>query len=119
MFVGSSPTSPTNLLDSLPPTQYHTCMALVTVTSTETHCTYIVFRNIGSSKSGKTLVFEVLTKDSNPALLGRIEWNAHWRKYWFLPGAFTGYEEVCMEEIAEFLRQQTAEHRAKAKAARA
>lgn len=82
--------------------------------------THIFFRGIGPSESGKTRRWKVITNDPDGVLLGTIGWFGRWRKYVFFPtmGYPTVYEETCLEEIIEFIRGKTAEHRQKAKAAR-
>jgi len=63
---------------------------------------WIEIIDYGVSKSGKTKIFRVMTKDGTP--LGEIKWNCGWRKYWFLPLTDTGYEEDCLIDIADFLK---------------
>lgn len=69
---------------------------------------WIDFDYIGNSKSGKTKVWRVLTKDSN-LLLGYIKWYAPWRKYSFFPESNTIFEETCLNDIANFCRDQKKE----------
>jgi len=79
------------------------------IDSTWTRGTYIIIRNLGTYWNGKehsTNRYDVLEQNNSP--LGKIEWNTAWRKYWFLPAANTGYEEVCMEEISQFIKEETA-----------
>lgn len=59
---------------------------------------------------GKTDVWNVVTKRGSD-ILGYVEWYAPWRKYAFNPGGYTGYEEVCLREIADFCEARTKEHK--------
>lgn len=93
-------------------------MPLTIVNDRWTEGTHIIFRDIGSSESGKTRRFEVAATDVDMYLLGRIEWFGRWRKYCFFPGAGTLYEETCLNEIAEFIKSKTTEHRQKLKDAK-
>lgn len=52
--------------------------------------------------TGKTKVFELLSKDGN-FLLGEIRWYASWRKYAFFPAANTVFENDCLKDIREFI----------------
>ena len=63
------------------------------------------------SVSGKTNEYIVRTKTD--IFLGNIKWDTRWRKYAFYPMANTLYEEVCLEDIARFLKEQTAKHKVK------
>jgi hypothetical protein len=79
--------------------------------------THIGFRDVGPSESGLTRKFKVYSLDDS-FLLGTISWAGRWRKYVFSPVMTepTIFEEVCLTEIAEFIKSKTASHR-KAKAA--
>lgn len=77
-----------------------------------TRGTHILFRDIGTSKSGLTRVFAVMTQDQPAMVLGHVRWFARWRKYWFEPLAGTGYEETCLQDIADFVKAKTKAHRA-------
>ena len=92
-------------------------MALKVVDDTYTKGTHILFRRMGVSDSGKTLRFDVIA-DEDSLWLGRVEWFGRWRKYVFVAGSLTLYEETCLNEIAEFIKGKTAEHRQAAKAAK-
>ena len=72
--------------------------------------TYIVFLDAGFSASGKTLVFEVATKELHK-VIGIIKFDAGWWKYTFFPYSETKYEWVCMREISDFCENQTKQWR--------
>jgi hypothetical protein len=63
---------------------------------------WIRFEHMGSSKSGKTSIFAVLTKESG-VVLGRIAWHPPWRCYAFFPAADTVFERTCLQDIAKFV----------------
>ena len=72
--------------------------------------TYIYFRNMGTSKSGKTSIWHVITAASTDPI-GIIKWFFRWRRYSFFPVAETVYEETCLREIAQFCETITKEHK--------
>lgn len=72
---------------------------------------HIKFVNDGWSKSGKTEVWKVLTKDGN-IVLGHIRWYGPWRCYSFLISSRYGksdfvFEKTCLRDIANFCENQT------------
>ena len=67
---------------------------------------FIRFEERGTSDSGKTRRWAVLTKDAG-ALLGFIAWYGPWRKYAFNPEPKTVFERDCLRDIAAFSEQQT------------
>jgi hypothetical protein len=88
-----------------------------------TRGSYTVFRNmgpkpIGKTKWAKTNVYEV-TAALNAYPLGRIAWYTRWRKYVFEPSSNCIFEETCLRDISQFIEEETAAQRAKAKAAKA
>jgi hypothetical protein len=64
--------------------------------------TWIRFELLGFSRSRKTKIFAVLTKDTG-AILGRIAWHAPWRCYAFFPAADTVFERNCLQDIMDLL----------------
>lgn len=42
--------------------------------------------------------------------LGKVSWKAQWRRYWFEPFPQTGFDALCMEQIASFCREETRKH---------
>lgn len=82
--------------------------------------THIVFRSHGRTKGKKTNLYGVWPKDDlrNERPLGSIQWHGPWRRYAFSPLPNTIYEQTCMEEIAQFMREETREQLAAAKAKR-
>jgi hypothetical protein len=76
--------------------------------------TYIDFVPLGTSKSGKMLLWAVVSKEGRDQL-GTVEWFSSWRKYAFMPCGSAVFEEVCLREISSFIEERTKEHRAKKK----
>lgn len=74
--------------------------------------THVAFRTLYSSKSGKTLVYQVLALDDHATSLGLIRWFARWRKYAFYPEANRVFEQTCLCDIADFCEQETKAHKA-------
>ena len=56
----------------------------------------------------KTHIWSVQTNDTGYEL-GIIKWHPSWRKYCFFPGLDTVFENICLHEIAEFIKQKMAE----------
>lgn len=57
------------------------------------------------SKTTKTEVYEVQTKDDeSPLLLGVIKWYSQWRQYAFFPKPETMFEKICLADITNFLK---------------
>lgn len=75
---------------------------------------WIAFVDAGASPSGKTRRWEVKTKAG--VLIGRISWDAHWRKYVLTPSYPTDWEEDCLRDVAAFLEEQTRAQKAVAHA---
>lgn len=70
---------------------------------------WIDFVDAGSSDSGKTKKFDVLTKEGG--VLGKIKWFTPWRRYCFFPHRGTVYEHDCCRDIAAFLDSLKKENR--------
>lgn len=80
--------------------------------------THIVFRNMGkyfNGKEHKTNLYHVTAKADN-FMLGVVLWFPRWRKYCFHPDPNTVFEETCLQDITEFITQETRAHRALKKA---
>lgn len=77
----------------------------------DTNFRWITISWAGSSTSGKTQIYTVHNSDSG-TLLGEVRWHGPWRKYTFVPAAFTVFEEDCLRDIADFCQDQTIAHRA-------
>jgi len=71
---------------------------------------WICFEHLGYSKSGKTSIFAVLSKDSE-MVLGRIAWHVPWRCYAFFPAIDTFFERICLRDILEFIISLTGDAR--------
>lgn len=90
-------------------------------TATLTYGTYILFFNLGTIPGGKTNLYEVWTKNEDDSVgdikLGEIKWFGRFRKYSWFPAAGMVFEEVCNQEITDFLKQENIVHRGKRRAA--
>lgn len=72
---------------------------------------YLTFEYVGTSDSGKTMRWWV-RHTTQGTMLGTIQWYAPWRKYvWFPYSSSTLFDSGCLDEIADFLRDQNAKHR--------
>lgn len=78
---------------------------------------FVIFRNLGIGVGGreKTNTYEVIAKTGSLPL-GQISWFGRWRKYAFDPLPETVYEETCLRDIAQFIEEETKNHRAVKKA---
>lgn len=56
--------------------------------------------------TGKTKSWRV--GNGSGMTLGRISWNAGWRRYCFFPGMDTLYDGSCLLEICEFMEREMA-----------
>lgn len=75
--------------------------------------TWIDFKHLGSSESGKTEIWEVVTTyDGGGNALGQIRWHGAWRKYAFWPYPTTLFEPTCLRDLADFCDKQMAERKA-------
>jgi hypothetical protein len=61
--------------------------------------------------TGKTLKYNILTKDVPPLKLGEIRWFGRWRQYAFYPEPDTVFEKQCMKDITAFLERLMAERK--------
>lgn len=69
---------------------------------------WLSFEERGTSESGKTRRWAVLTKESG-ALLGFVSWFGSWRKYALYPEPKTLFERDCLRDIAAFCERRTRE----------
>ena len=60
----------------------------------------------------KTKLFYINSIDDN-VCLGLVKWHSRWRKYCFFPMSDTVFEQVCLRDIADFIEQETKDHRRK------
>lgn len=58
----------------------------------------------------KTKIWEITTKDRK-SLLGLVKWYAPWRKYTFFPTQGSLFDNACLLELAEFVKEKTIEHK--------
>jgi hypothetical protein len=62
---------------------------------------YVDFEKMGTTKSGKTDIYEVQSRIGKD-FLGEVKWHAPWRRYVFCPDAECKFDESCLREIANF-----------------
>lgn len=74
---------------------------------------YVDFVFHSKSASGLTSVWSV--NDKGGTCLGVIGWFPRWRKYAFHPGVAV-FEETCLRDIAQFMQDETAKHKAAGRA---
>ncbi len=72
---------------------------------------YLGFKEVGTSESGKTKRVEVYST-AGGGVLGWIYWLASWRKYIFHPNPGAVFDPGCMREIADHTEVMTKEHKA-------
>jgi len=65
----------------------------------------------------KTKKYWVVNKHDD-IYLGAIDWYNQWRKYAFFPMIGTVYEEDCLQDIAQFIKNLTLLHKEKLKKAK-
>lgn len=71
---------------------------------------YITFEEAGTSPTGKTKIWRVLSVSDDE--IGYIKWHGAWRKYvYFTSNSF--YDWDCLRLIADFCEVATKEHRRK------
>ena len=75
---------------------------------------FLEFREAGTSKSGITMVWEVVPKSEGFGL-GGIRWYGPWRKYVFNPVGDAVFCAACLRDIADFCELKTREHQQAAK----
>lgn len=70
---------------------------------------YLTFRIDEQASAGKkTKVWAIV---NSVGVLGYVHWFSHWRKYTFAPVQGTEWDEVCLDEVAQFCRVATLNHR--------
>jgi hypothetical protein len=73
--------------------------------------TFIDIREAEAPRGAKTRRWTVHATRGG-AQLGIVQWWSGWRRYAFQPCLPTAFEEVCLREIAGFVEDRTAEHKA-------
>jgi len=63
--------------------------------------------------TGKTLKYNIYTKDIPQIKLGEVRWFGRWRQYAFFPESNTVFEKQCMKDITNFLETLMAERKVK------
>lgn len=74
------------------------------------------FEEIGTSKSGKTKIYEVTNFSDD--FLGEVKWYSNWRRYVFFPDAECKFDAGCLRRIANFCSKNTKEQQNLAKRTR-
>ena len=69
------------------------------------HSRFIEFNFFTMSSSGKTKVWEIISKVDD-SVLGYIKWYANWRQYCFYPEGNTVFNKECLIDIHEFITQE-------------
>lgn len=72
---------------------------------------YTDFAYVGKSASGLTEVWSVFNPYRNEKC-GEIRWHGAFRKYCFYPPDGFLYDEQCLADIAAWLKEKNAKHRA-------
>lgn len=70
---------------------------------------YLNFVEDGMSPSGLTKMWRI-ENTSSGIRVGRVKWNAGWRKYCFFPELATVFDSNCLNEITGFLNSVNEEH---------
>lgn len=70
---------------------------------------YLTFSLYGTSPSGKTEVWDVLSDAGS--ILGQVSWFGRWRCYAFFPASKTVFERLCLLDLAAFCERETARRR--------
>ena len=71
---------------------------------------YLTIYLAGVSKSGKTGLYNVLSKSSG-VVLGSIQWYGPWRQYCFFPAAETIWNHACMLIVKDVMMTLNALHK--------
>lgn len=74
--------------------------------------TWIRFNYFGTSDTGKTAIWQVVSRSAIGVLLGEVKWYGPWRKYSFFPNRNCDlvFEQVCLRDIADFCLTMTNQH---------
>lgn len=70
---------------------------------------YMEFFKAGYTETGKTEVYDVLSKSSG-AVLGHIKWYGAWRQYCFFPSPNCVFNMGCLNQINEHIKVMMFEH---------
>lgn len=68
---------------------------------------FMDFIDVSDQYNRKTKTWTVCSKGGDQ--LGEIHWFASWRRYCFMPLAYTVFDGVCLREIAAFIGRQMLE----------
>jgi hypothetical protein len=71
---------------------------------------YIRFVDVGKSASGKTNIWNVVSKSSEQ-VLAQIMWHGAWRQYVFRPLSGSIWNIDCLRDINIFMSSATTSHR--------
>ena len=73
---------------------------------------WLEFRLLRRTDSGKTNVYQIWSKKPS-FLVGEIRWYNGFRRYSFFPDGNAVFEETCMQDITDFLKQVSENHKTK------
>lgn len=62
-------------------------------------------------RGARTDVWHVWNLRNPPSHLGVVKWWTPWRRYCFFAEALTVFEQDCLRDLAQFVEQQTVQHR--------
>lgn len=75
--------------------------------------TFIEFRELGTSPSGKTKIWDVVnTNNGSEDSCGFVRWHGPWRKYVFQSPDDSFFDWDFLRYVGDFIEQQTLQHRA-------
>lgn len=72
---------------------------------------WITFEEVTLAPHLKTKMWSIRAIEGG-GHLGHVRWWPPWRKYTFWPNESTLYEPTCLNDIAAFLSDETAKHKA-------
>lgn len=75
------------------------------MTSVAKAANHLAFLENGTSDSGKTKIWDVVSNHTGE-VIGHIKWHGAWRKYVFFPDPNTLWDVSCLSDILEFIKRQ-------------
>ena len=66
---------------------------------------WIDFIKLQKPEDRKTDIYNIVTKDPNPFVIGTIRWYPAWRCYSFMPNSNCVFETQCLKDITSFLEK--------------
>jgi len=74
---------------------------------------FIKFVEVKGDPHRRTKLWNVREKAGKKTSLGYVMWWTAWRCYVLSPSFYAVFEQACLRQIASFVEQQTATHKAK------